>query len=75
MFNLRGHIASKPIADAPFIRHLRTADVFNEITETRKAERAAMAELEIAMAKHVEAATAYEAARAKAELMQSMEDL
>lgn len=73
--NLVQHIMRHPVNDPAYLRHLRTADVFNEITETREAERAAMAELEIAMAKHVEAATAYEAARAKAELMQSMEDL
>ena len=35
MFDLRSHIASKPIMDAPFLRQLETADAFNAVHEAR----------------------------------------
>lgn len=75
MFNLRSHIASKPIADAPFIRHLRTADVFNELDEARAEEAKLYAAVTAAIIAHSEAVKRKEAAKAKAELMASMEDL
>lgn len=75
MFNLRGHIASKPIADAPFIRHLRTADVFNELDEARAEEAKLYAAVTAAIIAHSDAVKRKEAAKAKAELMAAMEDL
>jgi hypothetical protein len=75
MFNLRSHIASKPIADAPFIRHLRTADVFNEFHEATQAEKELRVAVEAAIIAHSEAVKRKEAAKAKAELMTAMEDL
>ncbi len=75
MFNLSARIEQHPIADEPYLRHLRTADVFNEVQATRLAAFEALVEVETAMAKHEAAVTAYEAAQAKADLMQSMEGL
>jgi hypothetical protein len=75
VFNLRGHIASKPIADAPFIRHLRTADVFNELDQARAEEAKLYAAVTAAIIAHSEAVKRKEAAKAKAEIMASMEDL
>ena len=75
MFNLRGHIASKPIADVPFIRHLRTADVFNELDEARAEEAKLYAAVTAAIIAHSEAVKRKEAAQAKAEIMAHLEDL
>jgi hypothetical protein len=75
MFNLRGHIASKPIADAPFIRHLRTADVFNELSEARAEEAKLYAAVTAAIIAHSEAVKRKEAAQAKAEIMAHLESL
>lgn len=61
MFDLSAQIASKPIMDEPYRRHLRTADVFNEVQEARENARKAEAALEAAIA--------------KAAIMQSLEDL
>ena len=68
MFSLTAHIAQHPIADDAYLRHLRTADVFNELRE------AASAHKDAAWAEH-EAWKRLEAAKAKAALMQAMEDL
>ena len=75
MFNLSARIEQHPIADEPYLRHLRTADVFNEVQSTRLAAFEALVEVETAMAKHEAAVTAYEAAQAKAKIFESMEDL
>ena len=34
--NLTAHIARHPIADEPYMRHLRTSDAFNELQAARK---------------------------------------
>ena len=74
MFNLSASIAQKPIADAPYLRHLRTADVFNEVTETRQKEAETFAAVQAAIIAHAEAVKLRDAAIAKAELMASLED-
>jgi hypothetical protein len=61
VFQLREHIARQPIMDGPYERHLRTADIFNEVSDARR-------DLE-------QARKRYEAARAKAALIASMEIL
>lgn len=75
MFNLSAQIASKPIMDEPYKRHLRTADVFNEVQDAREAAFDALIEADKAMGRHDAAVKRYEAAKAKAALMESMEDL
>ncbi len=75
MFNLSAQIEKHPINDKPYIRHLQTADVFNEVTETRMKEAAAFAAVQAAIIQHAEALKLKEAALAKAELFESMEDL
>lgn len=73
MFNLSARVAQHPINDEPYMRHLRTADVFNEVQAARLAAFEALAEVETAMAKHEAAVTAYEAAQAKAESIAGVE--
>ena len=84
--NLTAHIARHPIADEAYLRHLRTADVFNEVWETRDAlivaEQAACVaqdEIEAIINRHdriiADKSTQYEAALAKAAIMQALEDL
>ena len=75
MFQLTNHVANQPIADKPFIRHLQTADVFNECQDARRAEAAALAAVNAAMIEHAEAVKRKEAAIAKAKLMESMESM
>ncbi len=70
--NLSAHIASQPIADKPFIRHLQTADIFNECEDARRAEAAALAAVNAAIIEHDKAVKRKEAAIAKAKLMESM---
>lgn len=75
MFNLTQHVSQHPIADDAYMRHLRTADVFDEVHTARKLffkeqERACRARLAEQSARD-----RYEAAIAKAKLMQAMEDL
>lgn len=67
-FNLRNHVANKPIMDEPYLRHLRTADVFNELRDAADEHKTA------AWAEH-RAWKRLEAAKAKAALMAAMEDL
>ena len=74
MFQLTNHIANQPIADKPYIRHLRTADVFNECEDARQAEAIAFAAVTAAMIEHAEAVKRRDAAIAKAKLMESMEE-
>lgn len=75
MFNLSARVAQHPINDEPYMRHLRTADVFNEVQAARLAAFEALAEVETAMKAHEAAMTRYEAAQAKAEIFESMENL
>ena len=75
MFNLTSHVANKPIMDGPFIRHLRTDPIFQELNEKRQAEADTFAAVQAAIIKHSEAVKERKAAEAKAELMASMEDL
>ena len=75
MFNLTAHTMRQPMMDEPYKRHLRTADVFDEVHTARKLffkeqERACRARLAERSARD-----RYEAAIAKARLMQAMEDL
>ena len=69
MFDLARRVSQHPINDPAYLRHLRSADVFNELTEARDAEAATMAAVTAAMIEHAEAAIA------KAKLFESMEDL
>ena len=73
MFQLDSHIANQPIADKPFIRHLQTADIFNECQEARIAEAAALAAVNAAIIEHDKAVKRKEAAIAKAKLMEGLE--
>ena len=73
MFQLSDHVAAQPIADKPYLRHLRTADIFNECEDARRAEAAALAAVNAAMIEHDKAVKRKEAAIAKAKLMESME--
>jgi len=75
MFNLSARVAQHPINDGPYLRHLRTADVFNEVQEARLDAFKALAEVDAAMRAHEDAMTRYEAAQAKAEIFESMEGL
>ena len=75
MFNLSARIAEHPINDGPYLRHLRSADIFNEVQDARFAAFKALAEVNAAMLAHEEALTRYEAAQAKAEIFESMEGL
>ena len=74
-FDLTAHTMRQPMMDEPYKRHLRTADIFNEVHTARKLffraqERACRARVEERCARD-----RYEAAIAKAKLMQAMEDL
>lgn len=71
--NLSAHVANQPIADKPFIRHLQTADIFNECQDARRAEAAALAAVTAAMIEHDKAVKRKEAAIAKAKIFESME--
>ena len=75
MFNLSARVAQHPINDGPYLRHLRTADVFNEVQEARLDAFKALAAVNAAMKAHEDAMTRYEAAQAKAEIFESMEGL
>jgi hypothetical protein len=75
MFNLTAKIANQPIMDAPYLRHLRTADVFNEFHEARAEEAKLYAAVTAAIIAHSEAVKRKEAAKAKAEIMAHLEDL
>lgn len=72
---LTERIMRHPINDDAYLRHLRTADVFNELQEARKILRAREAWRDHYEEKVSEAKKAVEALKAKAALMQSMEDL
>jgi len=73
MFNLSARVAQHPINDGPYLRHLRTADVFNEVQEARLDAFKALAEVNAAMKAHEDAMTRYEAAQAKAESVAGVE--
>lgn len=75
MFNLNAHVAEHPIGDKPYVRQLQTADVFNELEEARRAARESQFAVEQAERIRAKAQTRYEAAKAKAKLMESMADL
>lgn len=75
MLTLEDRIKQHPIADKAYVRHLRTADVFNEVTEARKVLAARRAWLEHYESKVADAEDLLEAALAKAKLMEAMEDL
>ena len=75
MFNLTNHVAQHPIADKAYLRHLRTADVFNEVQEARHELWEADCELQHASRRRDEAWKRNEAAKAKAAIMQALEDL
>lgn len=73
MISLQDRIMGHPISDPAYMAHLRTADVFNEVHAARNAffreqERAVRARIA-----EENARTRYEAAIAKAKLMESME--
>lgn len=74
MFSLTSHVANKPIMDDAYLRHLRTADVFNALTEARQKEAETLAAVSAAMIAHDAALKHREAEEAKAKLMASMED-
>lgn len=74
MFNLSTHVANKPIMDDAYLRHLRTADVFNALTEARLKEAETLAAVNAAIIAHDEALKRREAEEAKAKLIASMED-
>ena len=75
MFNLSSHVASKPIMDAPFKRHLRTDPIFQRVTEARREEAETLAAVNAAIIKHTEAREELEAAEAEAALMAHLEGL
>ena len=75
MFNLSSHVASKPIMDAPFKRHLRTDPIFQRVTEARRVEAETLAAVNAAIIKHTEARNELEAAEAEAEIVAHLEDL
>ena len=75
MFNLTNHVANKPIMDGPYLRHLQTADVFNELHEATQEELELRAAVTAAIIAHSDAVKRKDAAKAKAELMAHLEDL
>ena len=75
MFNLSSHVASKPIMDAPFKRHLRTDPIFQRVTEARRVEAETLAAVNAAIIKHTEARKELEAAEAEAAIVAHLEDL
>ena len=75
MFNLSSHVASKPIMDAPFKRHLRTDPIFQRVTEARRVEAETRAAVNAAIIKHTEARKELEAAEAEAAIVAHLEDL
>lgn len=75
MFNLSNHVASKPIMDAPFKRHLRTDAAFQRVSEARRLEAEKLAAVNAAIIEHAEARKEREAADAEAKLMGAMEVL
>jgi hypothetical protein len=75
MFNLSAKIETHPMNDKPYIRHLQTADLFNECEETRRKEAEAFAAVQAAIIAHADAVKRKEAAIAKAKLLESMEGL
>ena len=75
MFNLSSHVASKPIMDAPFKRHLRTDPIFQRVTEARRVEAETLAAVNAAMIKHTEARKELEKAEAEAALIAHLEEL
>ena len=74
-FDLRAHVAAKPIMDAAFERHLRTDPIFQRVTEARRCEAEALAAVNAAIIKHIEARKELEAAEAEAALMAHLEGL
>lgn len=74
-FDLRAHVAAKPIMDGPYLRHLRTADVFNEVHEATREEAELHAAVTAAIIAHTEAVKRKEAAKAKAALVEHLEGL
>jgi hypothetical protein len=74
-FNLRNHVANKPIMDEPYLRHLRTSEVFDELREAREAYREAVDRKLIADGTWYHAGRRLEAAEAKAEIMAHLEAL
>lgn len=75
MFNLSARIAGHPINDGPYLRHLRSADVFNALADARETAKKALADVNDAMRAHEEAVDAYEKQLAIAEIFESMEGL
>lgn len=75
MFDLTSHIARHPIADEAYLRHLRTADVFNEVQVANIEAVTAFGALMASEARYEAACKRQQAAKAKAKLIQSMEDL
>ena len=75
MFNLTAKIANQPIMDGPYLRHLRTADVFNEFHEATQEELELRAAVTAAIIAHSDAVKRKDAAKAKAELMAHLEGL
>ena len=73
MFDLSARVAEHPIGDKPYIRHLQTAEIFNECEDARRAEAATLAAVNAAIIEHDKAVKRKEAAIAKAKLMESME--
>jgi putative N-acetylmannosamine-6-phosphate epimerase len=74
MFSLTSHVANKPIMDDAYLRHLRTADVFNALTEARQKEAETLAAVNAAIIAHDAALERRKTEEAKAKLMASMED-
>lgn len=73
--NLKAHINRQPIMDAPFERHLRTDEFFKEVEKAREEYWQAIEAREHSVEKELEAQQRYHKAKAKAELMASMEGL
>jgi len=67
-FELTTHIASHPISDGPYLRHLATADSFNAVQDAR--EKVSQAERE-----YDDALRFLEAEVAKAKIIEHLETL
>ena len=74
-FSLTDHVASKPIMDGPFERHLRTDPIFQRVSEARRQEAETLAAVNAAILKHTEARKELEAAEAEAAIMAELEAL
>ena len=75
MFQLAKHIERHPIADDAYLRHLRTSDVFNELTAARKHYDICHEARDAADEDVRQAWKRLEAATAKAKLMEGLESL